>query len=141
MIATYIVATLLAAAVLAVCARPASRGAVRQHLLAGELACEPSSQAPWLELVCGDDMKVTLTRHGFYTPLRAVSLAVSVNGFDIDIRERAVVGNSDADTARFILDFLASERYHITYRRDGEHIACAFSFHVRPGMTKAPAAD
>lgn len=149
-----VIGAFVAAAVVAACVRPRNRGPVRQFLLAGTLS-HTGQPSPWLELTVSDDLTVTLTRRGLtgLTSDGAVSLAVKVTGFDVDIRERRVGARprrdrswgdwddatyTDApepDTATFTLDFLASERYHVAYRRDDETIDAAFWLHVRPGIT------
>ena len=67
-----------------------------------------------------DDGSVVLTRNGIegVSTSGAVSLAVTIIGFDITIEERIVPGNNldePIDTATFVLDFLAPDRYHLKY--------------------------
>ena len=123
----YVYATLVAAAIVAFLARPSARGEARQHLLAGDLSnvsgCSWSdvvSSQPSISLRVRDDGAVMLTRHGIegVSISGAVSLAVTVIGFDITIEERIVPGNNldePIDTASFVLDFLAPDRYHLKY--------------------------
>lgn len=135
----YVIAVLVAAMIVALVARPASRGEARQYLLAGDLtACGDDNSA--ITLTAHDDGSVTLTRHGIegITSTGAVSLAVNVIGWDIVIEERLSEGFSDdapIDTAVFRLDFLAPERYHIRYNSDRTGRFVATPFHNRPGYT------
>lgn len=135
----YVIAVLVAAMIVALVARPASRGEARQYLLAGDLrACGDDN--PAITLTAHDDGSVTLTRHGIegITSTGAVSLAVNVVGWDIVIEERLSEGFSDdapIDTVVFRLDFLAPERYHIRYNSDRTGRFAATPFHNRPGYT------
>lgn len=135
----YVIAVLVAAMIVVLVARPASRGEARQYLLAGDLkACGDDNSA--ITLTAHDDGSVTLTRHGIegITSTGAVSLAVNVIGWDIVIEERLSEGFSDdapIDTAVFRLDFLAPERYHIRYNSDRTGRFVATPFHNRPGYT------
>ena len=135
----YVIAVLVAAMIVALVARPASRGEARQYLLAGDLkACDDYN--PAITLTAHDDGSVTLTRQGIegITSTGAVSLAVNVIGWDIVIEERLSEGFSDdapIDTAVFRLDFLAPERYHIRYNSDRTGRFVATPFHNRPGYT------
>lgn len=135
----YVIAAFVAASVIAYFCRPASRGAAREFLLAGELEPATGTSTPSIELTCNEDGTVTLTRHGLQAtgPDGAVSLAVNVIGFDIDIQERIVAGRWPATglmQATFTLGFLARERYHLTYNSDSTNLFMATPLHVRAGI-------
>ena len=144
----YVYATLVAAAIVAFLARPSSRGEARQHLLAGELSnasnrswSDNASVSPAISLIVRDDGAVVLFRHGIegVTSSGAVSLAVTVIGFDITIEERIVPGNNlddPIDTATFVLDFLAPDRYHLKYNSSATSSFVAATLLVRPDYEK-----
>lgn len=144
----YVYATLVAAAIVAFLARPSSRGEARQHLLAGELSnasnrswSDNASVSPAISLIVRDDGAVVLFRHGIegVTSSGAVSLAVTVIGFDITIEERIVPGNNlddPIDTATFVLDFLAPDRYHLKYNSSATSSFVATTLLVRPDYEK-----
>ncbi|MBD5185410.1 MAG: hypothetical protein HDS92_02255 [Bacteroidales bacterium] len=131
-----------AAAVIAYAVRPASRGPVSQHLLAGKLSAE-GPERPSVDVECGPDGSVALWRNGLegLTTDDAVSLAVNVRGFDVEIIERKALSRSSStmaepvDSALFTLDFLGREHYHIIYKIDDE-VAAVFTINVRPGMRR-----
>ena len=133
----YVIAVLIAAMIVALVARPASRGEARQYLLVGDLiAC--GNDHPAITLRANNDGSVTLTRHGIegITSTGAVSLAVNVIGWDIVIEERlseGFSGDEPIDTAVFKLDFLAPERYYIRYNSSATGRFVATSFHNRLG--------
>ncbi|MDE7025208.1 MAG: hypothetical protein K2O88_04925 [Paramuribaculum sp.] len=133
----YVIATVVAAAVLGLCVKPQSKGPVRQHLLAGRLR-NGEHKSPGLELMCREDGSVELLRTGVddLTDAGAVSLAVSVSGFNITIKERVTLAECGEarNEALFVLDFLAPEYYHIRYESDDTSLFCAFTLHVRPGI-------
>lgn len=140
----YVIAVVIAAAVVALSMRRPSGGPVREILLPGVISLEEGGTAPSVELICGDDGTVVLRRHGL-TGVRsdgAVSLAIEVRGFDVRIQERVVGGYGyDAapiDTASFLLDFMGREHYFISYTTavsDTEpgHFA-SLTLHNRPGI-------
>lgn len=136
----YVIAAVIAAAVIAFSARGDSRGPARQHLLPGVLTLSDSPQAPAIELICCDDGSVVLRRHGIagMTLSGAVSLAVEVRGFDVTVRERTVSGRPGdtdvVDTASFILDFMGAERYFISYTAEDAGLFAATTLHNRPGI-------
>lgn len=128
-----VLATFAAAAVVALCVRRPSTGPVRQYLLEGDLvAGEPGRQALSYETL--DNGTVRLIRFGVQgvTTDGAVSLAVSVKGFDIEIRERTVAGagGEPVSLAVFSLDFIAPERYHVVYRLGDDNHDFAASFYL-----------
>ena len=144
----YVYATLVAAAIVAFLARPSERGEARQHLLAGELSnatkrswSDSNSAQPAISLIVRDDGAVVLFRHGIegVSSSGAVSLAVTVIGFDITIEERIVPGNNlddPIDTATFVLDFLAPDRYHLKYNSSATSSFVATTLLVRPDYEK-----
>lgn len=139
----YVIAGTIAAAVVALASVPARRGAAAQHLLAGVLS-EPDAaddpEAPTVTAEVDSRGRVIITRRGLpdIAMTGAVSLAVEVAGFDITVKERLTPGRGDhadlAGHATFILDFLAPERYHISYRSEILDLVAAFTLPVRPGI-------
>lgn len=144
----YVLVTLVAATIVAYLARPSSRGEARQYLLAGELSnatgrgwSDPLASQPAISLIVREDGAVVLFRHGVggVTESGAVSLAVTVIGFDISIEERIVPGNEldkPIDTATFVLDFLAPDRYHLKYNSSSISSFVATTLLVRPDYEK-----
>ncbi len=140
----YIIMAVVAAAVVAIAAKPRSLAAVQEHLLAGDLipatAADEGDQ-PELTTQCTDTGRVILVRRGLegVTLSGAVSLAVSVKGFDITIAERITPGSpfdDPAAAAMFTLDFLApGEYYHIHYTCQGATRFASYTFHTRPGIS------
>ena len=135
----YVISAVVAAAVLAFASKGESRGPVRQYLLPGVLSLEGSLRTPSVEFLCNDVGTVILRRHGVdgVSLSGAVSIAVNVKGFDIEIKERVVAGKASdekIDTASFILDFMATERYFISYRAEDCGLFCATALHNRPGI-------
>lgn len=145
----YVIATVLAAMIVALCARGDSRGPVREILTAGVITregedtpAESEGREPAIEFVCLDDGSVILRRHGIsgVTDSGAVSLAMELKGFELKIRERTVAGRPDGepiDTASFILDFMAPEHYFISYTSDQTSTStsqtASLTLSVRPG--------
>lgn len=144
----YVLATLVAALIIGFLAKPSSRGEARQHLLAGELSNESNrswsdtaTTQPSISLRVRDDGAVVLTRHGVQgvSTSGAVSLAVTVIGFDVTIEERIVPGkdiDDPIDTATFVLDFFAPDRYHIKYNSSSTSSFVAATLLVRSGYEK-----
>lgn len=145
----YVLATLVAAVIVGVIARPSSRGEARQHLLAGELSNKhqrswsdtPALQAA-ISMSVRDDGALLIQREGIagVSTSGAVSLAVTIIGFDIAIEERIVSGNpidDPIDTATFVLDFLAPDRYHLKYNSATTSSFAATTLLIRPGFKKS----
>ena len=138
----YVILSVVAAAVVALAALPAKRGEARLLFYAGDLEAAPTgaeASEPMLYAECRDDGAVVLRREGVrgITASGAVSLAVTVIGFDVTIQERLSAGysNDEAVTAAvFVLDFFAPERYHVTYRSDDAGLFGAFTLANRPGL-------
>ncbi len=139
----YVILVIAAAAVVALAARPRVPGAVKEHLLAGELippAVSGDSEPPSIEISCADSGRIILVRRGLQdiSISGAVSLAMKVKGFDIRIEERLTPGSpydDPAETAMFTIDSLAPhEYYHIHYDSDSIGRSATFTFHTRPGI-------
>lgn len=137
----YVLLVVVAAAVVALCVKPSARGEAVVHLLAGKLCQleDMTSEMPSVDFECADNGEVFLSRRGLkdLTESDAVSLVVTVIGFDVKIEERIVAGkpgDEPVDTALFTLDFLARERYHIRYISEPTATAASLTLHNRPGM-------
>ncbi|MDE6331918.1 MAG: hypothetical protein K2L80_04875 [Muribaculaceae bacterium] len=141
----FVIAALVAAAAVAYMCMPRPRGEAVLHTIGGELL-EGDDSVPGNTDDCGeiqievrDDGAVVLTRTGIggITTSGAVSLAATVTGFDMHIEERRTRGFSDdplASSARFVLDFLAPDWYHVRYSYGDGSEFCSFQLHVRPGI-------
>lgn len=144
----YVIATLFAAMIVAFLARPSSRSEARQYFLAGDLSnesnrswCDEKNVQPSISMYVRDDGALVLTRHGLegVSTSGAVSLAVTIVGFDITIEERIVQGNSldePIDAATFVLDFLAPERYYLKYNSSASSTFASATLILRPDYKK-----
>ena len=136
----YVLAAVGAAAIIALCVKPSSRGEAREYLLGGTLCFADSAGATEaaVDIECLDNGSVLLTRRGLprLTDTGAVSLAVSVIGFDITIEERITdtPGGNPVNTALFTFDFLGQERYHLRYNSEATATAASMTLSNRPGM-------
>lgn len=145
----YVLATLVAAVIVGVIARPSSRGEARQHLLAGELSnkhqhswSDTTALQATISMSVRDDGALLIQREGIagVSTSGAVSLAVTIIGFDIAIEERIVSGNpidDPIDTATFVLDFLAPDRYHLKYNSAITSSFAATTILIRSGFKKS----
>lgn len=141
----YVIAAVVASAVVGLCVRPSSKGEAVTRLLAGELSPasdDGADSTPSIELLVEEDGSVTLTRRGLDGMVHAsgaLSLVVNVAGFDISVEERLTPGRPAADVpepaeARFTLDFLGAERYHLRYYSEATGGLAVTPLHVRPGI-------
>lgn len=142
----YVIVSVIAAAVIAVVSLPERKGEVKVHLIGGELLQEqetevhegPGNGQLIIEVHAGNFVIIKRTGLDGVTMAGAVSLAVKVSGFDIVIEERVTTGAASpfgmASGARFHLDFLAPEWYHIRYESERFSEHAAFTLHVREGI-------
>ena len=137
----FVIAALSAAAIVAYLCMPKSRGEAVVHTVAGELSAGDGGdgEEPELLVEVRDDGAVVLTRSGIegITASGAVSVAATVCGFDMNVEERRMRGfSNDAriDKARFVLDFMAPEWYHVRYANSDTGEFCSFRLHVKPGI-------
>lgn len=134
----YVIAAVVAAAVIAFSARRGDEGPARQILLPGVLVKSDRNSGKVIELICNEDGSVVLRRYGVegVTVSGAVSLAITVRGFDVLIKERIVEGNpvdEMIDTASFVLDFMGEERYFISYSAEAYGLFVALTLKNRVG--------
>ena len=143
----YVALAVVAAAIVALSVKPSGRGAARQYLMAGTLCgcAEPYAPADdgdsgRIDISCNDDGTVALTRCGLrgMNSTGAVSLAITVIGFDVTIEERVAEpreAGEPTDMALFTLDFMGHERYHVKYNSEATGSFVSFSLNNRPGLT------
>lgn len=134
----YVLLFVVAAAVIGLFAMPGKKGAAQTHLFRGQLS-RSTDDTPRVEIECGDDGTVILRRYGIegITESGAVSLAVTVIGFDVSIEERLVEGQPGdmyIDTATFRLDFMGREHYHLKYNSTTSSRFVALTVNNRPGF-------
>lgn len=135
----YVIAAVVAAAIVAYSAKSGTHGPARQFLIPGVLTNEGKRVSPMIELICNDDGSVLLRRYGVegVTLSGAVSLAIKVIGFDVKIKERIVEGKHGdeeiIDTSSFLLEFMAQERYFISYTSEATGLFVAVTLKNRPG--------
>lgn len=136
----YVIMVVIAAAVVAMSVRPSQKGQARSFFYAATLLSSADETRTSLSVTCLDDGSVQLMRGGLQRLLNssgAVSMAVTITGFDVSIVERITpTGLGDGvpvDAAMIIMDCLAMERYHVRYAgADGS--LCVFTLHNRPGI-------
>ncbi|GEM_PF-321477 len=97
----YVVATVVAAAVIILSTRPSGTKPVQTRF--ARAAFEPDTESadaePMLEVTVRDDGMVVFTRHGLGR-VRAgtvVALAITVKGFDVTLKERITAASSHAE--------------------------------------------
>lgn len=138
----YVIAGTVAACVVALSALPARRGAAVERLIGGDIFPADDlddPEAPALHAEVDSHGRLILVRRGLsdVTMAGAASLALEIVGFDIRIRERLTPGSAGfepAGHAMFVLDFLAPERYHISYTNEVLGMVAAFTLPIRPGI-------
>lgn len=136
----YVIAGTVAAAAVALAALPSRKGAAVLHMAAGDLSGSDEGRAlpPSIDVRVDDNCRVHIVRRGLpdITDKGAASLAINVIGFDIEIEERLTHANGwpTVDTAEFVLDFLAPERYHVKYNSEDAGVFTAFTLPVKEGI-------
>lgn len=137
----YVIVSVIAAAVVAACAMPSTKSAVRTFLYSGDLLDGDGAEAePEIVLTCNDNGTVSVERRGLpgIGAGGAYSLAVKLSGFDAVIEERLTAGPAGMDSrtaAWAVIDCFAQERYHIQYRSEATGRSAAMTLNIRPGNT------
>ena len=97
----YVVATVVAAAVIILSTRPSGSKPVQTRFARAtfEPDSEPSDAEPSLEVSVRDDGMVVFTRHGLgrIREGTVVALAITVKGFDVTLKERITAASSHAE--------------------------------------------
>ena len=97
----YVVATVVAAAVIILSTRPSGSKPVQTRFARAtfEPDTEPSDAEPSLEISVRDDGMVVFTRHGLGRIRKGtvVALAITVKGFDVTLKERITAASSHAE--------------------------------------------
>lgn len=98
----YVVATVVAAAVIILSTRPSGSKPVQTRFARAtfEPDTEPSAAEPSLEVSVRDDGMVVFTRHGLgrIREGTVVALAITVKGFDVTLKERITAASSHAES-------------------------------------------
>ena len=138
----YVIAVVVAAAIVALLGRRPSQGPARRFVYDGVTTLEGSDdREPSIELSCGEDGSVTLRRHGLRGVRQdgQVAIEIEVVGFDVRITEHISPGRwpEPVDTATFNLPFMGREHYFISYTSplsdNQEELFCSLTLHNRPG--------
>ena len=134
----YVIAAVIAAAIVALAAIPSRRGAAVLTTYPGTIIDEDTLQQPAIDAEVDPDLRLIITRRGIDSVAAdgAVSLAVTTIGFDLTIEERITPGKGRPQpcSAMFILTGFGAERYHIQYRNSHLGLLAAFSLPVRQGV-------
>lgn len=136
----YVIAGAVAAACVVAASLPKAPRQAVLHMAAGDLSGSDSGLLadPAVHVWVDDDRRVHIRRTGLsnVTDNGAVSLAITVIGYDVSIEERITPGNGwpTVDTAHFTLDFFAPDRYHIKYNSEDTGLFAAFTLNAIPGI-------
>lgn len=141
----YVIAVVVAAALIALLGRTPSRGPIRRYRISGVmLSPRDVPSKPGLELTCDDDCRLTIRRGGLSDGVWAdVAIEIEQKGFDLQIHEKLTPASPGSlakveDAALFTLDFLAREHYFISYHSaatptNPEGVA-NFTVNIKPGL-------
>lgn len=140
----YVIATVVAAAVVAFFVRPSEKGPVVTRTVSGWI-CEGTpdegEKDPRLEIECLPNGNVMIKRTDVsgVGDTGALTLQVTQCGFDLRVVEQLQEGRRSnmtppAQDAVFVLNFLGPEYYHIHWTTALGDRYAAFTLHVRPGI-------
>ena len=143
----YVLMTVAAAAVVALCVRPSRREAAITRTVAAWIVDgdDADADAPQLLAECTRNGSVLLKRTGIVGVGETGHVVITITqmGFDLEIAESIrpgrCAGNARVFTAVFVLNFLGAERYHIHYVADPSTRFAAFSLHNIPGLKTSAA--
>ncbi|MDE6497621.1 MAG: hypothetical protein K2L21_03065 [Muribaculaceae bacterium] len=133
----YVIASVIAAAVVALSAMPRRTREARQFTLDADLMPGDPDEDPMLWFRVRPDGRVELRRTGLagVGDEGAAVLEIEVAGFDVVMNERLRPGRGPAvGQAVWTMDFFGREYYHISYRSDSTGRFASLTLHVRPGI-------
>lgn len=133
----YVIMGVVAAAVVALSARPRRRGEARFYQFAADLMPGDPEEEPRLCFRVMQDGRVELRRTGLsgVGDEGAATLEVEVAGFDVTMNEVLRPGRGPAvGEAVWTMDFFGQEYYNIRYTSKATGRFAALTLHVRPGI-------
>ncbi len=143
----YVTILLVAAIAVGLMAMPSGHGPVETSFAEGVLSYDPAltDHSPRIEIECLPDGTVKITRVGLPDNLDSaatVALALTRKGFDITAEERITPASrallsseiKPVNTAVYLLEGLAHERYHLKFNSDTTSSFTALTFMNRPGL-------
>lgn len=135
----YVIAIIVAAAIIGLAARPQQRGEARTWLLPATLNAGSVSEIPAISISVDNHHNITLHRTGLPDETTSVNLSVTLIGRNISIEEHPVLsGNATTPghvTAETLFSFTGPERYHLSYHTPALSLFTAMQFTVRPGVS------
>lgn len=134
----YVILFLVAAAIVALLAKPKDTVEAREYLLPATLSASTGDAEPAITVYCDDNGVVWLQRTGIegIDDSGAVSAKIVVKGTNITVYERITEGKyglAPADTATFTLDFLTPTRFWLRYESESTNRTATLSFRNTPG--------
>lgn len=130
----YVIAAVIAAAIIAMAARPARTGPAVTRLLRAIPGPQLDPQ-PQLRLIVDDHSNLILHRTGL-PPGMTVNMEVTLIGHDIAITEHLMpaADGAGSPSASIIIDFVGRDRYHLSYDAPQQSLFTAINFTVAPGQ-------
>lgn len=134
----YVISAVVAAAVIAVMARPPRRVPARTRLIEPDLTARiEGNDIPHLVINCDSAANLTVRRTGI-RGAGDVKISVTIVGHDILIEESAIPAAGSAVTpeltATFGIDSVGRDRYHLSYTAPHQSLFTSLQFTVRPGI-------
>ncbi len=139
----YVTIFVIAASIVVYSAMPRRSVPVRELLSAGKLIDGNPTGTPEINVEVLDSGSIIILRSGLTDYLSitsdAVSLAMKIHGFDIEITERISASGSvrqEKSTvyAMFRIDSLGPGRYHVRYFSPSTQLGTVFTLNIRPGI-------
>lgn len=139
----YVIAVVTAAAIVGLCVRPEMKGEAKTFLISGDISDDGTQKMPSIYIICNDDGTVDFIRYGIDAAngIPIANYFITVIGFDITVEERIsythdIFAEHSAMRMKssFIIDFLGTERYHLTFRNDSSENIAALYFRNTPGV-------
>lgn len=134
----YVILLTVAAFIVGLIAKPHDKGQAETSFAKATLSYD-SDNTPRLEFQCLDNGDIVLHRCGLcgLTSSATVALAITRIGFDLSVEERITPGNNSdtpANRATFLIENLASERYHLAYNSSAYSTFLSTTLINKPGI-------
>lgn len=130
----YVITAVIAAAVIAMAARPPRGGAAVTRLLRA-IPGPQEDPTPQLRISVDDHANLIIHRTGL-PPAVAVNMEITLTGHDISITEHLMpaADGIESPSASIIIDFVGRDRYHLSYDAPQQSLFTALSFTITPGL-------